>query len=70
VHAGSAVLIAGSPSARSKSRALLERAGATLEGADHVVTGVDLASLPAEALLGPRGLGPAPDGLSLASDAR
>ena len=47
-----AVLISGSPSARSRSRTLLERAGAQLEEAGFATTWVDLAALPADALLG------------------
>lgn len=50
----SAVLISGSPSRQSKSRVLLERAHAQLARAGFAVTVVDLASLPADALLGRR----------------
>ena len=49
-----AVLISGSPSATSKSRALLEHAQAQLEAAGCSTTLIDLAALPAEALLGRR----------------
>lgn len=49
-----AALISGSPSPRSRSRALLERASAQLEAAGFVTTTIDLAALPADALLGRR----------------
>jgi FMN reductase len=50
----SAVLVSGSPSARSRSRVLLDRAREQLEAAGATTTLVDLAALPAEALLGRR----------------
>jgi FMN reductase len=50
----SAVGISGSPSARSKSRTLLERTLAALAGRGASTTLIDLASLPADALLGRR----------------
>lgn len=49
-----AVLISGSPSATSKSRTLLEHAQAQLEAGGCSTTLIDLATLPAEALLGRR----------------
>ena len=49
-----AVLISGSPSATSKSRTLLEHAQAQLEAAGCSTTSIDLATLPADALLGRR----------------
>lgn len=49
-----AVLISGSPSATSRSRALLDRARARLEVAGWNATAIDLVSLPADALLGRR----------------
>ena len=49
-----AVLISGSPSATSRSRALLEHAQAQLEAAGCSTTLIDLATLPADALLGRR----------------
>jgi len=50
-----AILISGSPSPSSKSRTLLERARHQLEAAGFDSTVVDLASLPAVALLGRQG---------------
>ena len=50
----SAVGISGSPSARSKSRTLLERTLAALAERDASTTLIDLASLPADSLLGRR----------------
>jgi FMN reductase len=47
----SAVVISGSPSATSRSRVLLEHAGTTLEASGVQVTRIDLAALPAAALL-------------------
>ena len=49
-----AVGISGSPSARSKSRTLLERTLAALADRGVTTTLIDLASLPADALLGRR----------------
>lgn len=48
----SAVLISGSPSAASRSRALLERVAAALAARGTAVTMIDLAALPPAALLG------------------
>jgi FMN reductase len=50
----SAVGISGSPSARSKSRTLLERTLAALAERGATTTLIDLASLPADSLLGRR----------------
>jgi FMN reductase len=47
-----AVGIAGSPSARSRSRLLLEHALSRIEASGFETTTIDLASLPADALLG------------------
>jgi len=47
-----AVGLSGSPASQSKSRALLERALAALRGGGAAVTSIDLATLPADALLG------------------
>jgi len=47
-----AVLISGSPSATSKSRALLERARERLRDAGWDTVLIDLSTLPADALLG------------------
>ena len=49
-----AVLISGSPSTTSKSRTLLEHAQSVLAAAGWSTTLVDLATLPADALLGRR----------------
>jgi FMN reductase len=49
-----AVGISGSPSARSKSRTLLERTLAALADRGVTTTLIDLASIPADALLGRR----------------
>jgi len=49
-----AIGISGSPAARSKSRALLERTLASLVERGATTTLVDLAALPADALLGRR----------------
>ena len=49
-----AVLIAGSPSPRSRSRTLLDHAAAQLDAAGFATTVVDLGTLPADALLGRR----------------
>jgi FMN reductase len=49
-----AVLISGSPSATSRSRTLLTHAQAQLESAGCSTTLIDLATLPADALLGRR----------------
>lgn len=49
-----AVLISGSPSLRSRSRIVLERAGERLRAAGFESALVDLAMLPADALLGRR----------------
>ena len=49
-----AVGISGSPGARSKSRTLLERALVALSGRGATATLIDLATLPADALLGRR----------------
>ncbi len=51
-HSGRAALIAGSPSPQSKSRALLELARERLDAAGFETTVIELAALPAEALLG------------------
>jgi FMN reductase len=50
----SAVGISGSPGARSKSRTLLERALVALSDCGATTTLIDLAGLPADALLGRR----------------
>jgi FMN reductase len=51
-HRPRAALISGSPSPHSKSRALLELAGERLDAAGFATTTIDLAALPADALLG------------------
>ena len=47
-----AVLVSGSPSATSRSRGLLDHARGRLEAAGLSTTTIDLASLPADGLLG------------------
>ena len=59
-HTLRAVGISGSPSATSKSRALVEYALRRLESAGAATTLIDLAQLPADELLGRR----APDGVA------
>jgi len=49
-----AVLISGSPSPKSRSRALLSYAGELLDAAGFPTSVIDLAALPADALLGRR----------------
>jgi FMN reductase len=64
-----AVGISGSPSARSKSRTLLEHALAALTERGVPTTLIDLASLPADALLGRRKAGELDAALELVRDA-
>jgi FMN reductase len=64
-----AVGISGSPSARSKSRTLLEHALAALAERGVPTTLIDLASLPADALLGRRKAGELDAALELVRDA-
>jgi len=64
-----AVGISGSPSARSKSRTLLEHALAALTERGVPTTLIDLASLPADALLGRRTAGELDAALELVRDA-
>ena len=59
-----AVGISGSPSARSKSRTLLERALGALGERGASTTLIDLASLPADALLGRRRVAEVDDALA------
>ena len=63
----SAVGISGSPSARSKSRTLLERALSELADRGVTTTLLDLAALPADALLGRRRTAEVDDALATAS---
>ena len=51
-HTARAALISGSPSPQSKSRTLLELARERLDAAGFETTTIDLAALPADALLG------------------
>jgi FMN reductase len=64
-----AVGISGSPSARSKSRTLLEHALAALTERGVPTTLIDLASLPADALLGRRKAGELDAALELVREA-
>ena len=64
-----AVGISGSPSARSKSRTLLERTLAALADRGVATTLIDLASLPADALLGRRKAAELDDALACVRDA-
>ena len=61
--------ISGSPAARSKSRTLLERALAALAGRGASTTLIDLAALPADALLGRRRSSDVDDALSRVAEA-
>src|SRR6185295_9969294 len=63
----SAVGISGSPSARSKSRTLLERALSELADRGVTTTLLDLAALPADALLGRRRTAEVDDALATVS---
>jgi FMN reductase len=63
----SAVGISGSPSARSKSRTLLERALSELAGRGVTTTLLDLAALPADGLLGRRRTAEVDDALATVS---
>jgi FMN reductase len=68
--AGPVLGVSGSPSAASRSRALLERALVTLEGRGARARRVDLAALPADALLGRREDPAVADALAAVRDAR
>ena len=65
----SAVGISGSPSARSKSRTLLERTLAALAERGASTTLIDLASLPADSLLGRRRTGEVDAALAAVAEA-
>jgi FMN reductase len=64
-----AIGISGSPAARSKSRTLLERALASLVERGATTTLVDLAALPADALLGRRRSSEVDEALARVADA-
>jgi len=61
--------ISGSPAARSKSRTLLERALAALAARGASTTLIDLAALPADALLGRRRSSDVDDALARVAEA-
>src|SRR5438552_17483752 len=65
-----AVGISGSPSATSKSRVLVEHALAQLEARDAAVRLIDVATLPADALLGRGSASQLTDALASVAEAR
>src|SRR2546429_5216661 len=65
-----AVGISGSPSAMSKSRVLVEHALAQLEARGAAIRLIDVAALPADALLGRRSASQVTDALARVAEAR